>query len=81
MMAPEASPEEQIAIAARMLGAFAAQAPTPRAVPQPRQSVLPASVLGSNHHQLPRSQDALAPVSLSPEESAGDGSDDATFRR
>lgn len=77
MMAPEATPEQQILLASRMLTAFAGQEMQPSVIP-PTRATPPLSA-GSNHHQVIVSHQPLAPVSLMTEEGEGKD-DDSPFR-
>lgn len=78
MMAPEATPEEQVLIASRMLAAFAGREPQVPVIGQkPANTLAP----GSNYHQVIVPRDPLTPVYIASDES--EGTDDGTnsFRR
>jgi hypothetical protein len=76
MMAPEATPEEQIAIAARMLGAFSSQ---PQVSVMERQQGAPPALSSANHHPALPANAPLAPVFIT-DESEGEGHAENSFR-
>lgn len=70
MMAPDATPQEQIMMASRMLAAFAEPEQSP-------QKVIPAD---SNHHLIPVPRQPLASVYINQDESEGGANDAEPFR-
>ncbi|HEY7348139.1 MAG TPA: hypothetical protein VH599_07435 [Ktedonobacterales bacterium] len=70
MMAPDATPEQQIMMASRMLAAFAEPE-------QPQPRVVAAS---DNHHLVPLPKQQLAPIYIGRDESEGSADDADPFR-